>query len=137
MMIRRLLPGQEAEVIRASSLFDHSPQPDATTKFLASDTHHMSIAYEGDEPVGFTTGIEMTHPDKGTEMFLYELEVAEALRRRGIGFALVRHLKELARERGCYGMWILTDSENTAALSTYMKSGGIRTDDQAMLSWDL
>ena len=99
--------------------------------------HHMSIAYEGDEPVGFTTGIEMTHPDKGTEMFLYELEVAEALRRRGIGFALVRHLKELARERGCYGMWILTDSENTAALSTYMKSGGIRTDDQAMLSWDL
>ena len=47
--------------------------------------------------MGFTTGVEMTHPDKGTEMFLYELEVTEAFRRRGIGFALLTQLKELAR----------------------------------------
>ena len=97
MMIRRFRAGQDAKVTRASSLFSHSLQPDATMKFLASDTHHIFVAYEGDEPVGFTTGVEMTHSDKGTEMFLYELEVTEAFRRRGISFALLTQLKELAR----------------------------------------
>ena len=51
-------------------------------KFLASDTHHIFVAYKGNESEGFTTGVETTHPDKGTEMFRYELEVTEAFRRR-------------------------------------------------------
>ncbi|HZE00492.1 MAG TPA: GNAT family N-acetyltransferase, partial [Pseudonocardiaceae bacterium] len=53
-------------------------------------------------------------PDKGTEMFLYELGVDDRFRRRGIGKALVAALAELARESGCYGMWVLTDSDNWA-----------------------
>jgi hypothetical protein len=36
-----------------------------------------------DVDVGFVTGVEMTHPDKGTEMFLYELSVARLLRHVG------------------------------------------------------
>ena len=43
------------------------------------------------------TGVETTHPDKGTEMFLYELAVAEAARSRGVGRALVAALADLAR----------------------------------------
>ena len=39
--------------------------------------------------MGFVSGVEVTHPDKGTEMFLYELAVDEPFRRRGIGRALV------------------------------------------------
>ena len=45
-------------------------------------------------------------------MFLYELGVDEPVRRRGIGSSLVEALAELARERGCYGMWVLTDEDN-------------------------
>jgi hypothetical protein len=33
-------------------------------------------------------------------------------------------------------MWVLTDDDNTAALNTYKKSGGIRTDEPVMLSWE-
>jgi hypothetical protein len=29
----------------------------------------LLVAYLDDAPVGMTTGVEMTHPDKGTEMF--------------------------------------------------------------------
>lgn len=62
--------------------------------------------------------MELTHPDKGTEMFLYELAVAEGQQRRGIGKALVAALARLARQANCYGMWVLTDDDNRAAVAT-------------------
>jgi len=86
-------------------------------------------------PAGFVTGVEMTHPDKGTEMFLYELAVAEGHRNRGIGRSLVAALAELARDRGCYGMWVLTDPGNAAAQIAYSAAGGVREADQAFITW--
>ncbi len=136
MLIRRLESGQEDEVRRASFLFDHAFKQDATERFLASDTHHMFVAYVDDEVAGFTSGVEMTHPDKGTEMMVYELAVADTFRRRGIGSALVAALEEFAQRQGCYGMWTLTENDNVAALNTYKKSGGVREHVQTMLSWD-
>jgi ribosomal protein S18 acetylase RimI-like enzyme len=78
----------------------------------------------------------MTHPDKGTEMFLYELAVDEPARRRGFGRALVEALATLARERGCYGMWVLTDDDNVAALATYRGAGAGKDSPNMMLEWD-
>ena len=83
--------------------------------------------------MGFVSGVEVTHPDKGTEMFLYELAVDERARSRGIGRSLVRELAELARERGCYGMWVLTDDGNPAALAAYAAAGGRRESPHAVL----
>jgi ribosomal protein S18 acetylase RimI-like enzyme len=139
--IRRLRPGDEALVISAAELFDHPPRPDATAAFLASDTHHLLMAFdgEGDEPraVGFVSGVETTHPDKGTEMFLYELAVAEPARGRGIGRALVSELAEVGRERGCYGMWVLTDDDNPAAVRAYTAAGGRLEPLTRLIAWDL
>jgi ribosomal protein S18 acetylase RimI-like enzyme len=95
----------------------------------------MFVAYEGDGPVGFVSGVEMTHPDKGTEMFLYELAVDEAWRRRGIGTALVTALRDLAAERGCYGMWVLTDEDNDAAIATYAATSPVERSSQVMFGW--
>jgi ribosomal protein S18 acetylase RimI-like enzyme len=78
------------------------------------------VAYDGETVAGFVSGVEMTHPDKGTEMFLYELGVEAPFRRRGYDTALVRALAELARARQCYGMWVLTDEDNAAVLATYV-----------------
>jgi len=135
MDIRRLVEGDEDRVVAASHLFDNSADSDATRRFLADGRHHIFVAYEGEHPVGFVTGVEVTHPDKGTEMFLYELAVQEEYRRRGIGRELVESLKVLAQERGCYGMWVLTDAENIAARSTYERSGGIAETGQVVVVW--
>ena len=122
-------------VMAAGHLFDDPPQAEATARFLADEHHHLLIAYDGEVPAAMVTGVEMTHPDKGTEMFLYELGVDEEFRGRGLGKAMVAALADLARQRGCYGMWVLTDADNDAALATYVGAGGVRDGRQAMLSW--
>ena len=133
--IRRVGPDDLATVLAASPLFDGPADPVATTRFLAAGDHHLLIAFEGERAVGFVSGVETTHPDKGTEMFLYELAVDEASRGRGIGASLVEALRRLAIDRGCYGMWVLTDEDNDAALATYRRAGASAPTPVVMLDW--
>jgi ribosomal protein S18 acetylase RimI-like enzyme len=128
-------PGDETRVTEAGHVFDEALQPDALKRFLADPTHHLLIAYSGDEAAGFVSGVEITHPDKGTEMFLYELSVETAHRHHGIGTALVNALADLARANGCYGMWVLVDDENAAAAATYRKADGDVESQPLMFSW--
>jgi ribosomal protein S18 acetylase RimI-like enzyme len=128
--------GTFAAVEAAAHLFDDPPERAATDRFLASPTHHLLFAYDGEEPVGFVSGVEETHPDKGTEMFLYELAVDESARNRRIGRALVRALADIAREHGCYGMYVFTDRDNEPALHAYAAAGGTVAGDHVMLEWN-
>jgi ribosomal protein S18 acetylase RimI-like enzyme len=125
------------DVLAAATLFDRPPTPGWTARFLTSPGHHLCLGYVDDAPAGFVTGVEMCHPDKGTEMFLYELGVDEAFRGRGIGRALVAALAQRARERGCNGMWVLTDLDNEAAQRTYLSAGASDRGPQLMLDWTL
>ena len=128
-------PHDAKRVSAAAHLFDNPPVPDALKRFLADPTHHLLIAYSADEPAGFVSGVEVTHPDKGTEMFLYELAVDTPHRHHGIGTALVRALADVARKQGCYGMWVLVDDENAAAAATYRKADGDVESQPLMFSW--
>jgi ribosomal protein S18 acetylase RimI-like enzyme len=130
--IRRI--SELADVAAAGHLFDTPPQPEATRRFLSDDAHHLLVAYLDDVPAGMVTGVEMTHPDKGTEMFIYELGVDEPYQARGVGTALVAALGDLARGRGCYGMWVVTSDDNAAALATY-RSGSVPEPGQVVLAW--
>jgi aminoglycoside 3-N-acetyltransferase I len=135
MDIRR--PNSFAAVHAAEHLFDGPVSADAVERFLAAEDHHLLVAYDEARPVGFVSGVETTHPDKGTEMFLYELGVDESARGRGLGPALVRALGDVATARGCYGMFVLTEVDNVAALRTYERAGGNRAGEQVMLEWKL
>jgi ribosomal protein S18 acetylase RimI-like enzyme len=133
MEIRRISQFEAVEL--AGHLFDAPPQEGATQRFLADERHHLLIAYVDGVPAGMITGVEVTHPDKGTEMFLYELGVDESFQGRGVGKALVSALADLARERDCYGMWVVTGEDNEAALATYSRAGGTPEKDQVVLAW--
>jgi GNAT superfamily N-acetyltransferase len=131
-----LAPGDEHLLVASTELFDDPPSEAFAKKFLSSEGHHLLVAVEGSEQLlGFISGVETTHPDKGTEMFLYELSVDEAHRNRGIGTALVRALEALARERGCYGMWVVTEPDNVAALATYRAAGAALPEPSVALEW--
>jgi aminoglycoside 3-N-acetyltransferase I len=136
--VRRLGPGDEEAVHAARSLFDKAPDAEATRRFLAEPTHHLLVAYDGaDTPLGFVSGVELTHPDKGTEMFLYELGVDGSARGQGVGRTLVQALAALARDHGCYDMWVLADADNAAAQATYARAGGREASRPVLLEWDL
>jgi ribosomal protein S18 acetylase RimI-like enzyme len=127
-----------ATVQGAADLFDSPPLPVATEKFLAAPGHHLLFAYDEDaRAVGMISGVEMTHPDKGTEMFIYELGVAPAARLQGVGSSLVAALAQLARENDCYGMWVGTETDNEAALATYRRAGAGEEARFVLLNWDL
>jgi len=137
MRIARLARGDEAVVLTGSELFDKPATATRAAAFLAREGHHLLFALtDEDEPIGFVSGVETMHPDKGTEMFLYELEVAEAHRGKGVGRALVAALADLARELGCYGMWVATDADNVAALKAYTTAGGGPPEPFVMLTWE-
>ncbi len=133
--ITRLGPGDDTLVAAAEHLFDGPARPEATARFLSEAGHHLLIAYDEGHAVGMVTGVEMTHPDKGTEMFLYELGVDKPSRNRGVGRALVTALADLARQRGCFGMWVLTDDDNLAASKTYEAAGANVDDLTRVLVW--
>jgi ribosomal protein S18 acetylase RimI-like enzyme len=134
----RIEPATRADELEAAAhLYDGPARRDAVARFLADRTHHLLLAYDGERPVGFVSGVEMTHPDKGTEMFLYELAVDEDHRRRGVGAALVRALADLARELGCYDVWVLTEEQNEAAVATYRRAGGSAPSSHVMIEFPL
>jgi [ribosomal protein S18]-alanine N-acetyltransferase len=134
--IRRVAEGEEERVRGAEVLFDDPVDSDATHRFLAEETNVLLIAYVDGEPAGFVTGTELTHPDKREpELFLNELGVDEAYRSRGIGRALVEELWRRAQERGCRGMWVLTDDDNAAANKVYAAAGAFRAAAEVMYQW--
>jgi ribosomal protein S18 acetylase RimI-like enzyme len=133
--IRRLGPGDEPAVLAAGDLFDGEPDERWTSAFLAEPGHHLLVAFDGGRAVGFVTGVEMLHPDKGREMFLYELSVGEEWRRQGVAKALLAELAAIARDRDCYDMWVLTEDDNEAAVAAYQSSGAKREGLHAMFEW--
>ncbi|MFD9375037.1 GNAT family N-acetyltransferase [Streptomyces sp. NPDC059999] len=135
MDIRRALT--TAELRAAEGLFDGPAREDWSARFLAAPGHLMLIAYVDDVPAGMVSGVEMSHPDKGTEMCLYELSVDEGYRRRGIGRSLTLALADEARARGCYGMWVGVDTDNEAALATYASAGSLDEGVFTMRGWPL
>jgi ribosomal protein S18 acetylase RimI-like enzyme len=137
MEIRTLGPGDDEAVVAAQHLFDGPAKPEATARFLAEPGSHLLVGYVDDEPVGFVSGVEVTHPDKGTEMFLYELAVDETQRRRGHARALIEALAALARERGCTGMFVFVDADNEAGRAAYRSAGGAEASRPVMVEWSL
>jgi len=124
-------------LLAASALFDHPVRPEWAQHFLSASGHHLVLAENvAGTAVGFVSGVEMTHPDKGTEMFLYELAVRADHRGRGIGERLVAALRDRAASRGCYGLWVITDEGNLPARRTYRRAGGGESEGQVVVVWD-
>ncbi|MEZ5380614.1 MAG: GNAT family N-acetyltransferase [Microthrixaceae bacterium] len=136
MQIRALNLDDVDAVLAAAELFDHAPTREWVTLFLRRQGHHLFFAEQDGREVGFISGVETIHPDKGTEMLLYELSVAEDARRQGVGTALCRELAEQAKADGCYGMWVPMSVDNDAAAATYEAAGAQPAEPATISLWE-
>lgn len=137
MEIRQLSGSDAGLVLDAAGLFDEEPRTALTEDFLSDDAHHCLVAMVEERVVGFVTGVAIRHPDKDTEMLLYELGVDAGFRGRGIGRALTEALRDLASGLGMRGMWVVTESDNQAALRTYRSAGSDVEEPAVVLEWRL
>ena len=58
-----------------------------------------------------------------SEIYIYDLAVAEGHRRTGVATALIERLKEIARERGAYVIFVQADYVDPPAIALYTKLG--------------
>jgi aminoglycoside 3-N-acetyltransferase I len=125
--VRRLGPGDE-DVVRTLA------EGAAHTALLADEHTIFLAAFQGKQPIGFVYGYELLRVDGAPSMlFIYELDVDEAYRRRGIATLLMTELEQIARSRGIAEGFVLTEPDNVAANTLYESLGGERSD--AVL-WD-
>ena len=126
-----------AVLVRASHLFDLPVSPEGARDFLRRPGHVLLMATSQDgEGIGFVSGVEMRHPDKEPEMFIYELGVDESWRRRGVAKTLLSALRDVAMQRGCRGMWTGTEADNEAALAAYRSLGAAVDERSVFITWD-
>lgn len=122
----------------APGVFDNPVDPALVAQFLGDHRHHLAVAIDGDQVVGFASGVHYVHPDKAAEMWINEVAVAPSHHGRGLGKAVMRTLLEHAKRLGCREAWILTDRTNQAAMRLYASAGGQEAPrDQVMFTFVL
>jgi aminoglycoside 3-N-acetyltransferase I len=91
---------------------------------LGSECFIAVAAVEGAEVVGGVAAYELRKfEQERSEIYIYDLAVAAAHRRRGIATALTSELKRIAAARGAYVIFVQADLEDTPAIALYTKLG--------------
>lgn len=108
-------------------------------EFLSDPRHHLGVAIDDDLVVGFVSAVHYVHPDKPCpELWINEIGVAASHQRQGIGKQLMNAIFAVGRELNCESAWVLTDRENTAAISLYSVVGNPEPPtDHVMFSFDI
>lgn len=123
--IRLLGQGDEELVRRLGE--DRALTAATAERLLTDSTVRFLVAFEDGEPVGFALAYVLPRrrlPERS--LFLYEIEVAEPFRQRGVGRLLMDGVAAGARAAGCAEGFVLTFSGNEAAMALYRSAGGVQ-----------
>ncbi len=133
MKIRRLQRDDASDARRLFALMaavfaeEHEELGDARLlALLARDDFYAMAAFVDGELVGGATAyaLPMTRAPS-TELFLYDVAVAPAHQRSGVGRALVLTLRDAAGAAGITEMFVAADIEDLHALDFYRALGGV------------
>jgi len=137
--IRRLEPDDAAQMEAMSTMFGAAfsdvetycakrPNADYLRRLLGSDSFIALCAMTGDQVVGGLAAYELRKfEQERSEIYIYDLAVAESHRRRGIATALIHELRRIAAVRGAYVIFVQADLGDDPAIALYTKLG-IRED---------
>ena len=137
--VRRLGPGDIEVARRLNALFGEAfedsatyggkPPADAYLAGLLGKEHVIVlVASAGDTVFGGLVAYELDKLEQARrEIYLYDLAVSSAHRRKGIATALIGRLQGIAAERGAWVVFVQADHGDDPAIALYTKLG-IRED---------
>lgn len=105
---------------------DKRPGADYMRRLLGSDYFIALAALKEGEVVGGLTAYELKKfEQERSELYIYDLAVAQRHRREGIATALIEELKNLAVARGAYVIFVQADTgvEDEPAIALYTRLG--------------
>jgi len=133
--IRRLTPDDIAPMRGLLAVFGEAfdepetytgAQPDDAylAELLGGDIFIALAALDGEAVVGGLTAYQLKKFEQArSEIYIYDLAVAETHRRRGIATGLIERLKSIAGERGAYVVIVQADLGDDPAIALYTKLG--------------
>lgn len=100
------------------------PDPAYTARLLASDSFIAIAAMRGDAVVGGLAAYVLPKFEQArSEVYLYDLAVDAACRRRGIARALIAELQRIAADRGAWVVYVQADHGDDPAIALYTTLG--------------
>jgi aminoglycoside 3-N-acetyltransferase I len=133
--IERLTPDDVATFAELNTIFGEvfedmdtytSKRPDADylRDLLADDGVFALVATEDDAVIGGLVAYTLRKfEQRRSEVYIYDLAVSAAHRRKGIATALIRTLQRLAAERGAWVIYVQADHGDDPAIALYTKLG--------------
>jgi aminoglycoside 3-N-acetyltransferase I len=102
-----------------------NPPGDAYLQALLSKEHVIAlVAIEAGQVIGGLVAYELQKLEQArSEIYIYDLAVAEAHRRRGIATALIERLRKIAADRGAWVIYVQADYVDPPAIALYEKLG--------------
>lgn len=106
------------------SYLSAQPDDDYLRGLLASDGFIQLAAFADDGVVGALSAYVLQKFEQArSEIYIYDLAVAEAHRRRGIAEAMIGHLGTIARKIGAWVTYVQADYGDEPAVALYTKLG--------------
>jgi aminoglycoside 3-N-acetyltransferase I len=110
----------------AESYTGRPPGPEYLRRLLDDPSFVALVALSAGEVAGGLAAYELRKFERERcEIYIYDLAVQEAQRRRGIATALIEELRRLAAERGAHVIYVQADTgeEDEAAIALYSRLG--------------
>jgi aminoglycoside 3-N-acetyltransferase I len=106
--------------------------------FLSNALNYLIIGEIDGEPAGFLLAHALQRlKQESHKMFIYEVDVAEQYRRKGVGTALIKHILKIVKEEKMMNAFVFTSYANEPAMALYKSTGGrIENGDDVMFVYD-
>jgi aminoglycoside 3-N-acetyltransferase I len=133
--VRRLAASDVAQLRALNALFGTAfaepetygakPPSDAYLQGVLAREHVIAlVALVREEVAGGLVAYELEKFERArSEVYIYDLAIAEAHRRQGIATALIERLQVIAAERAAWVVYVQADYGDEAAIALYEKLG--------------
>lgn len=114
-----------SEVFEDEAAYERLPPHDDYLKALLAKPSFIALVAMEDKNVvgGLVAYVLEKFEQERSEVYIYDLAVAEAHRRKGIATGLIIELKKIAKQIGAYAIYVQANPEDVPAVKLYESLG--------------